>query len=262
MNTAYSKAFAATGHEAYREKAISNMEFLLRAFAPATNLPLMHVWKNNTARIHAFLDDYAFLIEALLQLQEITSNFQYLEQAARLTEYVISVFSEKETGYFFYTPQDQQDIIVRKKEVYDGAVPSGNAVMCSNLYKLGILYNNANWMNRSVQMLGALTQAVVRYPSSFGVWAAHLLNLLQNYNEIAVVGPNYEEARDELLKLYIPGKIVQASARQQQNWPLLAQKEGLPNCSIYYLCTNYSCKQPVQTPAALYLFIKENRLKQ
>jgi uncharacterized protein len=262
MNTAYSKAFAATGNEAYRKKAIANMEFLLQAFGSDKDVSLQHVWKNNTAKFPAFLDDYAFLIQALLQLQEITSNFYYIEKAGQLTEYVISAFSEDETGYFFYTPQGQQDIIFRKKEVYDGAVPSGNAVMSSNLYQLGILFNRPEWVNRSVLMLGALSQPIIRYPSSFGVWAAHMLNLIYNYNEIAVVGKDYEEARDKLLELYIPGKILQAAADQVQSWPLLANKRNSQNCSFYYLCTNYSCKQPVQTTADFYLLIKEGRIKQ
>jgi uncharacterized protein len=262
MNTAYSKAFAATGNTAYKEKAVTNMGFLLQAFASEAGLPLQHVWKNNTARFNAFLDDYAYLIQALIQLQEITSDCSYLEEAARLTNYVVSVFSEPETGYFFYTPQGQEDIIVRKKEVYDGAVPSGNAIMSVNLYQLGILFNKKEWIDRSVRMLGALLQPVVRYPSSFGVWTVHMLNLINNYHEIAVVGKDYEEARDKLLRLYIPGKIMQASARQQQKWPLLAQKDSQQGCSFYYLCTNYSCKRPVETAADLYLLIKENRLKQ
>lgn len=262
MNTAYCKAFAATGNEAYRTKAVENMHFLLTAFSSAHQPSLKHTWKNKTAKVDAFLDDYAFLIQALIHLQEITSNLAYLEKAGELAEYVISAFSEEDTGYFFYTPKGQEDIIVRKKEVYDGAVPSGNAVMSSNLYQLGVLFNHPEWADRSVRMLGTLLVPVVRYPSSFGVWAAHLLSMINHYNEIAVVGDGYEQARDELLRLYMPGKIFQTASQSIENWPLLAKKEVPQNCTFYYFCTHYSCKHPVETTGDFYNFIKENRFKQ
>ncbi len=262
MNSAYCKAFAATGNESYRKKAVENMQFLLTAFGSDDSLSLKHTWKNKTAKFTAFLDDYAFLIQSLIHLQEITSNFAYLEKASQLAEYVISSFSEEETGYFFYTPQGQEDIIIRKKEVYDGAVPSGNSVMSSNLYQLGILFNRPKWIDRSVQMLGALAQPVVRYPSSFGVWAAHMFNLIHGYKEIAVTGKGYEEARDRLLKFYLPGKILQAAEHSVEKWPLLMGKDSREDCSFYYLCTNYSCKQPVQSTADFYNLIKETSFKQ
>ncbi|MEJ0083623.1 MAG: hypothetical protein WDM78_22340 [Puia sp.] len=79
--------------------------------------------------IPAFLDDYAFLIEAYIQLQEVTGEADFLIRARTLTEWVIKNFSEEDTGYFFYTHAAQNDVIVRKRDIYDGATPSGNSVM-------------------------------------------------------------------------------------------------------------------------------------
>ena len=120
-------------------------------FANGRSNEFYHTWKNETAKYPAFLDDYAFLIQALIHLQEITADTKWLIKAKELTEFVIDNFSEEETGFFFYTNAGQKDVIVRKKEVYDGAVPSGNSVMAYNLYQLGILFDKKEWKERSLE---------------------------------------------------------------------------------------------------------------
>ncbi|MEI9809733.1 MAG: hypothetical protein WDO16_18755 [Bacteroidota bacterium] len=108
------------------------------------------------------------MIQALIELQEITGDRRWLLEARELTEHVIANFSEVETGFFYYTKTGQTDVIIRKKEVYDGAVPSGNAVMAYSLYQLSVLFDKPEWRERTLQMLSALGLAVCRHPSSFG----------------------------------------------------------------------------------------------
>jgi uncharacterized protein YyaL (SSP411 family) len=244
MNTAYSKAFAATGIEAYRIMAIANMNFLVNAFSAKGGL-LYHSFKNDKAQINAFLDDYAFLIQALIQLQEITSDFSYLKLAATYTQTVQELFSEPETGFFFYTADGEKDIIVRKKEVYDGATPSGNAVMAANLYYLGMVFNKKEWQQQSVRITGALQQAIIRYPVSFGVWAGHLYNLLKGYMEIAVLGEGFENGRDRVNSLYHPNKIIQAALVSDDEFPMLAGKTTSMKTPNFFLCKNYTCRAPI-----------------
>ena len=103
MNTATSKAFAATGEEKYRQLATDNMQFLLSAFVDSGQNAFYHTWKNDVAKYPAFLDDLAFLIEALLHLQEITADSQWLEKAMAICEGVQQDFKEEGTPFFFYT---------------------------------------------------------------------------------------------------------------------------------------------------------------
>jgi len=242
MNAAYSSAFAALGNEAYRHKAVSNMDFLLKTFRKEKGL--WHVYKEGVQKFPAFLDDYAFLIRALLQLQEITSNQDYLHTAKELTSYVIEHFSESETGYFFFTEEGQADIVVRKKEVYDGAVPSGNGVMADNLVQLGILFDLPEWKERSAKMMLGLQDAVVRYPGSFAVWASLLLKMNRGFAELAVVGKDYESKRDEILRLFRPQVILQSSAESNRTFPLLSNRETSDGRTLFYLCREYACLQP------------------
>lgn len=244
MNTASSKAFAATGNEGYRQLAIANMQFLLTKFNIENSNEFYHTWKNDEAKYPAFLDDYAFLIQALINLQEITADIKWLLKAKEITEFVINNFSEPETGFFFYTKSGQKDVIVRKKEVYDGAVPSGNAVMATNLHQLGLLFDFNEWKKRSGDMVTSLGQAIVRYPTSFGCWNCLLLEIITGTIEIALLGKEFHEIHKELLNQFIPHRILMASTIETDQFPLLAEKHVTIQ-PLMYICKNFSCFKPV-----------------
>jgi uncharacterized protein YyaL (SSP411 family) len=187
MNIGISKAFAATGNDHYRDMAVKNMDFLLKEFENEGGKGFYHTYKNAKAKYPAFLDDYAYLVLALIHLQEITGNKYYLERALDLTEYVIANFSEEETGYFFFTNQHQADVIVRKKEVYDGATPSGNSIMAYCLHYLALVYDKPEFKKRAEKMIVSMESAITRYPTSFGVWANLLMNMVVESEEIVLL---------------------------------------------------------------------------
>jgi uncharacterized protein YyaL (SSP411 family) len=244
MNSAYSKAYAATGNEHYKEVAIKNMNFLLSAFSSGKN-QLFHSWKNEQGRHQAFLEDYSFLIAALIDLSEISTDTQWLEKAKGLTIYVTENFSDNETALLFYTQISQTDILLRKKEVYDSAIPSGNSVMALNFYRMGIIYDNEEWRQRATQMVSSFANMAVKYPTSFGVWLSMVFQISFGTNEIAIVGSEFQPYLNEVLKLYIPHSIIMASGTEN-NFPLLKGKSSNFHTSIY-LCRNYACQQPLNS---------------
>ena len=245
MNTAFSKAFAATGNDEYKIIAVRNMSFLLKNFSVNGQAGYYHTWKNDQVKYSAFLDDYAFLIEALILLQEITGNAEWLVEARQVTEFVIEHFSEKETGFFFYTSVDNKDVIVRKKEVYDGATPSGNAIMAANLHKLSVYFDKKEWEEQSIKICNALNNAIIRYPASFGCWANQFLEFVIGTNELAIVGKDHQKTLRDILNEYIPNKVVMSAGEDANQFPLLADKKGAEPPFIY-LCRNYTCQKPVQ----------------
>lgn len=244
MNAACTRAYAATGKGGFRQLAIRNMEFLFEKFENKEGNYFYHTWKNDRAKNFAFLDDYAFLILALLQLQEITGNTAWLLKAREITEYVVENFGEEETGFFFFTGKQQRDNIIRKKEVYDGATPSGNATMAYNMYQLSILLNIPGWRQRAEKMVSSLSNAIVRYPTSFGVWANLFMEMTYGTEEIAVVGENSFSLADQVMAEYIPHKVFMASPKANVEFPLLAEKPPTKPALIY-LCREYSCLKPV-----------------
>lgn len=245
MNIAYSKAYAATGNNHYRIVAEKNMQFLISSFQNQEGL-LNHTWKNGQTKHPAFLDDYAYLIAALIELSQVTGNNQYLEHAKMLTDVVIEHFADEESPLFFYTHKGQADILIRKKELYDGATPSGNAVMACNLLHLSVFFDIQGWKTKAGEMIQLLADVVIKYPTSFGVWLSLLYEIINGSKEIAVIGPEWEKYLGKMNGIYISHKLVQAAQSPLPGYPLLNDKPETSKTRIY-LCENYACRQPVTT---------------
>lgn len=256
MNTACSRAYAATGHGHLKKLAVRNMHFLLAAFE-AGNGTLHHTWKKGQARYPAFLDDYSFLIAALIELAQITGDGAWLQKAAGFTEVVLNGFGDAETPLFFFTHAGQTDVLIRKKEVYDGATPSGNAVMACNLFQMSILLDKPQWRERAEAMLAVMGDVALKYPTSFGVWLALLLQLIYGTKEVAIVGPAWEARLQEVLRLYLPHGLVMAAAAENGDFPLLRDKKSGAE-TLIYICQNYACRQPVSTLDAFKTLVASN----
>lgn len=246
LASAYTAAFTALGRPEYREAAVRNVEFLLEHLCQDEGARLFHTWKNGHGQFDAVLDDYAFLIAALVDIWQITFNYRYLTLAEKYTEQVLSYFHDVESGMFFFTSAAAKDVILRKKEVYDNATPSGNSTMVHNLQRLGLLLDRPAWRELADQMLGKMKDAVERYPLSFERWAMAMLNAVYSVAEIAIVGENALEKAAGIQLHFLPNKVIAASRHSVESIPLLAGKTGGPDASIY-LCQNYACQKPVQT---------------
>jgi uncharacterized protein len=247
MNMAFSKAFAALGDERYRDRAIAGMAFLQQRLEGEGLYFYSHSWKGE-ARQPAFLDDYATLIAALIHLQEITGDAAWLHQARRVLHYVIEHFSDPETGFFFYTHEAQQDVILRKKEIYDGATPSGNSMMASNLLYLSVVFHEAEWAERARRMVSAMQQPVTTHPGSFGGWATIFQALTYSIPEVVITGVSPENARKEFLSHLIPYRVFQSMQVENTQFPLLRDKPVDPG-PLIFLCKDYACQLPVNEVA-------------
>lgn len=245
MITALTRAGATLADDTYVNQAIDCFEFLINNFKDeASGTKLHHTYKANKATYPAFLDDYASLIQAAIQLQEVTAETNYLNWAKKLTEHVIKYYSDPDSGYFFFTEEAQQDVILRKKEVYDGATPSGNSIMAENLLYLAVVFNKPEWEEMAVKILNGLHPAIVNYPASFANWAMLIMKRLFGINEIVITGKNYKEHLTRLLTYYLPDKIVQSGIKQDDSFLLLRGKNYGEKSTIY-LCKNYQCQAPV-----------------
>ncbi len=244
MTIACSKAYGALGIDAYKERAIANMEFCWKHLRGKGIHFFYHSYKGGEAKFPAFLDDYAGLIAALLQLQEITGNADYLIKAKEVMEYVLENFTEEESGFFFFTHRDQKDLIVRKKEIYDGATPSGNALMAFNLSYMSIIFNKPEWMSRATRMAAALQRPVTSYPGSFGIWATLYQAITYIIPAVVITGKRPENTRKEFLQQLIPYRVFQSAKGENTHFPLLSGRpvEDFP---LIFLCENYSCQLPV-----------------
>ncbi len=239
--TALCKAGAALADDSYIDLAVTTMDFLTTKFSTGSNhTELNHTYKNNQARHPAFLDDYAFLIQACIQMQEVTSDTGYLKKAMAFASFVNENFYDDASGFFLFTHKEQQDVVIRKKEVYDGATPSGNSVMAENLFYLSRVYDNAVMHQTAEALLLKLSTAVVRYPTSFAVWASLILKSTFGVHELVITGSDLSAFKKTLLQHYIPGKILQCSAQNETEYPLLKDK-NVADKTLLYWCRQYEC---------------------
>jgi uncharacterized protein YyaL (SSP411 family) len=252
MNKACTRAYLVTRDGSYLQLAITNMEFLLRTFRDSDQ-NWYHVYKKQ-ARYPAFLEDLAYLVEALLCLFEVAGDLKWLHESEILTNYIVAEFSDPDSPFFFYTKRGQQDVIVRKKEVYDGAVPSSNAIIAKSLHHLSLLLDKPEWGQKSRTMTATLGNAIVRYPTSFGNWACLLQEFFYGTNELSVVGEDHNSLKDNILGEYIPHRVLQTAQRSDPRFALLRGKDPGGSTAIW-LCKNFSCQAPVTELTDLMLLI-------
>jgi uncharacterized protein YyaL (SSP411 family) len=254
MNQAFARAAIVLEDEGFRQTAVRNMDFLLKKFVDGGRTK--HTYKNGVAKVDGFLEDQAYLLTSLITMHELTGEAGYLMKAKVLLEETIDHYSDEDLLFFYFTRDDQKDIIVRKKEIYDGATPSGNSIMANGLLRLGILFERPDWQERAVKMVDGVSQMATRYPTSFGIWADLLQELVHGTLEIAVLGENALEEGRKVLKSFVPYKVYQSSVRSNNDFPLLKGKVPGKQTS-FFLCKNYSCKKPVYDSAEFIQLIEK-----
>lgn len=248
--TALCKCGQALDEPLYIEMAENCYQFLKTHLKADQSSNWWHHWNKKPGASIAFLDDYAALIQALIELNSVTGKPDYLRTAEQLTEYVTTQFSDENRHFFYYTHQDTE-ALVRKMETYDNATPSANAVMADNLWRLSILLDKTAWRERAIYMVKSMEPLFSHYPTSFGYWATLWQKIAFGTPEIAIIGESAENQAKEVFKQYIPGAIIQYSRRSASDLPLLSDKKVPSGQSFIYLCQNYKCNQPVRSVQAL-----------
>ena len=248
MISAFARAYEALGTEGYKKVAVDSLDFILKNFKQTEDIGLYHTYKNGQAQYEGFLEDYAFLIEALIDVYGITFDTSYLTLAKEYVNYTIENFFDESSNLFYFTSSKQEDILLRKKDLYDSATPSGNATMVRNLQRLGHIFDNRMYKSISTLMLLSVEEMIKRYPSSFSKWAGGALALVFPPYEIAVVGSDSFLKSKAINALFLPNKIHLSSVEENNSFPILAGRSGdKTGQSLIYVCQNYSCKMPVQT---------------
>ena len=262
MISACCKAYAALGDESFRTLAVKTIKFVEENMQGEGIFRCYHCYHytatgRGKASIPAFLDDYAYFVEACILLQEITGDVAYLIRAKALSDWVIASFSEEENGYFYYTHAQQDDVIVRKREVYDGATPSGNAVMAANLLYLATVFDLKDWKERALRNTAGLKEMIRKYPDSLGVWATLANAFTYPFFEIVLAGSVSDQKIREFLALGIPNRVFQVSSGTQSDLPLLRNKP-VHGPSWFFLCRDYTCQLPVKEVAELVSLLKNS----
>ena len=242
MLKAYSDAYRVFGNSKFLEIAKLSADFICKKLINSNEL--IRVYNADILQADhsvAFLDDYAFVIDGLIGLYEACFDETYLQIAKQLTENAISEFYDEKSGMFFYTAKSGEQLIARKQEIIDNVIPSSNSMMAHNLFKMGHLYDQKEYLNISSQMLRNVHSQIKTYGSGYSNWASLLLYHVFGVYEIAITGITAEEKRMELEKYYIPNKILLGGS--SGTLPLL--KDKWASETKIYVCQNKTCLLPV-----------------
>ncbi len=233
----------------YLEIALQSAEFL--ASQMRVKGRLCRSWKEGGARLNAYLEDYALVIEGWLTTYQASGETVWLERAQELMELQFELFWDAEKGCFYFTSSDHEPLVVRQKEYFDNATPSGNSVSCMNLLRLSKFLGESKYRKTAEQMLRQMSTPLSTHPTAFSYWLQALDFLLGPVHEIAVVGPAAEcnQLLQPVREKFLPNRIVAVAEVVGEDLgktiPLLFAKTALNGKATAYVCQDYACQRPV-----------------
>jgi uncharacterized protein YyaL (SSP411 family) len=193
--------------------------------------------------VNGFLDDYAFTIQAFLSLYQVTFDESWLYQAKNLMQYVEDHFYDEESGYFFYTSDQDPALIARKIELFDNVLPSSNAIMAHDLFMLGHYFYKEDYLEKSRKMLSGVLPQLRKSPRFFANWLQLLLHQTFPFYEVAIVGKDYKQKLQAINTAYTPS-IMLMGGINEGTLELLTHKLE-PEKTYIYVCQDKVCELPV-----------------
>jgi len=217
---------------------------------------LLHRYRDGEAALVAHVDDYAFLIYGLLELYEATFEVYYLETALRLTEDLVRHFWDHENGGFYFTADDGERLLVRQKEIYDGAVPSGNSVAMLNLLRLGRITASADFEEKAARIGRVFYGNVSQLPSAYTQLMASADFAIGPSYEVVIAGDlqadDTRQMLDAIRGIFVPNKIVILHPSDQKPSliddivPFIKDHSSIDGKATAYVCLDYNCQLPTK----------------
>jgi uncharacterized protein YyaL (SSP411 family) len=270
MIAALAKAAVAFDEPSYRGAARKASDFILNKMRNKQGR-LFHRNREGQSIISAFLDDYAFLTWGLIELYEATFNARFLTEALELNEILIKHFWDDKDGGFYFIPDDSEKLLLRQKELYDGAIPSGNSIQMLNLLRLGRMTSNPKLEKKAAQTGRVYSKDVKLSPSAFTQMMSALDFGLGPSFEVVVIGDRKAEDTKAMLKAlrteFIPNKVVlfiptdKDPSDISQIAPFTSRMTSSESKATAYVCQNFSCQQPTTEIESMLQFTEVKTLK-
>ena len=239
MIKAYIDAYNVFDEQQFLDTAIKNTNYIF-ANALTNDNQLSHIIGKT---INGFLEDYSFLIEALIALYETTFDETYLQKANDLMEYCILHFKDKNSGMFYFTSDEDRALISRKMELSDNVIPASNSSIAKSLFKLAHHFENEEYKRMSRKMLNNVLPQIENYGEGYSNWAMLMLHFTHPFYEVAIVGKSVNEKRKTFNKQFLPNMIF-AGCETESSLPLLRNRTVIGE-TLIYVCTNKTCNKPV-----------------
>jgi uncharacterized protein len=258
MIAALADAGAALGRQDYLDAGSACARFILECMRDSEGR-LLRTWKGGEGRLNAYLEDHAYLVEALLRLYEATLEVRWFDAARETADAMIARFADDERGAFFTTSSDHEELIARRKDVGDHPIPSGNSSAAYGLLRLAALTGERGYEDRAVGTLRIFAPAAQQHPDSFG----HLLQAMDFHvstiREVALIAPangaGGSGALGELAGVvraaHRPHVVLAGGPEGSERPELLRERPAVEGGPAAYVCENFTCRAPVTQPAEL-----------
>jgi uncharacterized protein YyaL (SSP411 family) len=265
MIAALAKGYQALRDETYAQAARKAADFILQRMR-TDHGRLQRRFRHGHIAYPGFLDDYAHLVWGLLELYEAIFEVRYLEEALHLNQIMIELFWDEEKGGFYFSGRDNEALISRPRDLYDGAIPSGNSVAALNLLRLSRMTGKVDWEKKADQLLKVFSAAVADSPMAYTQFLIAVDFMLGPSREIVIAGdPGLEESREMIAfvqRSFLPNKVLlfraegDAGRKLSTLSPFVEGMRPLNKRPTVYLCENYTCKTPLTDLAALEAALK------
>ncbi|MGH9325527.1 MAG: thioredoxin domain-containing protein [Terriglobia bacterium] len=257
MIAAYAKAAQVLEEPRYTQAARRAADFILNRMKTSEG-SLLHRYRESDVGVPGHLDDYAFMIWGLIELYEATFETEMLREALELNDYALLHFWDEANGGFFFTADNQESVLVRSKEIYDGAVPSGNSVTLFNLLRLARLTGRADLEEKADRLSAASGASISESPAAYALWMVALDFALGPSYEVVIAGNPQTGDTQAMLKAlgnpFLPNKVTllrsdDATSRGikplAEFTQLMTSTEGKATA---YVCRNFQCALPTTDP--------------
>ncbi len=255
MISAFAKAGEVLDDARYRQMALDGIDFVQRTLQRGDRL--LSTFKDGTARLNGYLDDYAFFVASLVDTFEAVQDRRLLDAAVQLTDAMVTHFADEAQGGFFFTSDDHEQLIVRSKPSFDGSIPSGNSVAAQNLLRLAALLGRTDYLERAERSLRLFAESMQQQPFGFANLIAALDWYADTPYEVVVIGAAHDPTTTTLLRQlrghYLPNRTLSLLA-PGQDAPVPAQLQGksqVGNAATVYVCHRMTCSVPVTSWDAL-----------
>jgi uncharacterized protein len=258
MIAALADAGAALGRQDYLDAGCSCARFVMESMRDSDG-HLLRTWKNGEARLNAYLEDHAFLVEGLLRLYEGTLEVRWFDAARETADVMIERFADEQRGGFFTTSNDHEELIARRKDVGDHPIPSGNSSAAYGLLRLAALTGERSYEERAVGTIRLFAPAAARHPDAFG----HLLQAIDFHlspvREVALVAPSngadgsarMAELAEVVRRAHRPHVVLAGGPEGSERPELLRERPAVEGKPAAYVCEHFACRAPVTDPQEL-----------
>ena len=234
----------------YLHAAIRAADFIHSQMVQPDDRGLFHTCRHGEAKIDAYLDDYSYLINALITLYESSGESRFFAKALEWTERVISEFHDEEHGGFFFSSRSSENLIANTKEYQDSSVPSGNSMMVMALARLHAFTGNDHYRELAHDTAGCAYELILRSPSAAGQMVCGIDRLVAPHGEIVVACGDADRAKvlQIIARSYHPNQIVVpdiSNCPAGLSTALVAGKQSIDEQPTVYVCQNYSCQSPL-----------------